>query len=183
LSCCREMAVQRSSTLVQQRQTYSMSGKSMALGSGSSRRFAAAAADSLAPVQCQQVLPAWSVASWTVGRTCQQVSRLLYWLLGSNQHTPLAMAVVVEATACVTNGMHASDVHVCWHGCVVPIYKRMCCYGCLRHYAILADTYTCLQVHCLCGGLQHGLCFTVPAECRQRRQSDQLKDCWQSAKV
>ena len=35
----------------------------MASGSGSSRRFAAAAADSLAPVQCQQVLLAWSVAS------------------------------------------------------------------------------------------------------------------------
>lgn len=33
---------------------------------------------------------------------------------------------------CYTNGMHASGVRVCWHGCVVPIYKRMCWYGRLR---------------------------------------------------
>jgi hypothetical protein len=134
------MAVQRSSTLVQQRQTYSMNGKSMASGSGSSRRFAAAAADSLAPVQCQQVLLAWSVAS-SSGVECS--------VMDCGQDLPAGfkapLLIVGEQPAhqfrwhgcggncmCYTNGMHASGVRVCWHGCVVPIYKRMCWYGRLR---------------------------------------------------
>lgn len=158
----------------------------MASGSGSSRRFAAAAAaDSLAPVQCQQVLLAWSVAS-SSGVECSVMDcgqdlpagfKAPLLIVGEQPAHTSCDGMGVEATACVTQTECMQAACECV-GMAVWFLFTSACVG-MDVYE-QADTHSCLQLQCLCGGLQHALCFTVPAECRQCRQSDQLKDCWQS---